>query len=424
MSTLLPARPQTHVIQVARSMSKTLSSGGRGGSPHRVPKDNRGRLLSKSDAGRTARTSARPVPYPTKGEGSPLGRLSPVSRVGKATSASPESRPDSPTKKQIGKTSPLKPMPAPPQNAIDVVNKAVEQSHTQFVTSKPEAKPIENNKQTQITDIERKSDATSSVGNSSTVTSVVTKVGAPASAVSTPTPIPTVISPSAQADASVLPSPKLHSPFPDLKAPTASAAAAMPSSDPLAKTANTSPVVSELDPVSTTIQSTVTNDGSWSASQNGTPFPESTEEKVQRVIGLLEILVPKVQFLAEENVCLQKEVQTLLQEAERRRFLGTNSAQSPYIVSVQMRELISVHNLRKVAANIHSADGTALKVQATAQLKVNQFCRRLLSQAAINESFITEPRLTHDGRQVGHLQMLGEVGIHEGSTVFFSHGSK
>lgn len=60
-------------------------------------------------------------------------------------------------------------------------------------------------------------------------------------------------------------------------------------------------------------------------------------------------------------------------------------------------------------------------MQVHAQLKVNELCRRVFAQEQIDIRKISHTRVVFGTEQLGHLMMLGEVGVCEGKTLDMSY---
>ena len=133
----------------------------------------------------------------------------------------------------------------------------------------------------------------------------------------------------------------------------------------------------------------------------------------------------RIVALEAENFTLQKQVETLLQSNERRKFLGTDSASIPFALEVKDGELKTFYVVPKAnPANTLTAAGASLTVQVAADLKVGDLIRRIRTKADIAPVNSKDPRITFNGQQLGHGMMLGEAGVTQGCAVVFTYGEQ
>ncbi|KAK3700456.1 hypothetical protein LTR37_015960 [Vermiconidia calcicola] len=164
---------------------------------------------------------------------------------------------------------------------------------------------------------------------------------------------------------------------------------------------------------------------------------DSTLFTLQEVKQMLAQVNRRVAVLEQENFSMQKQLETMLQAEERRKFLGTDNAKVPFSIDVQSRKLTtctclpdhscrrSADVLRKELTKIHAGNGPITNVQVHAALKVSDLIRRMRAKADLTPAATMNPRVHINGEQAGHGMMLGEMGVakDEKVAVVFSYDS-
>ncbi|EME49491.1 hypothetical protein DOTSEDRAFT_68303 [Dothistroma septosporum NZE10] len=125
--------------------------------------------------------------------------------------------------------------------------------------------------------------------------------------------------------------------------------------------------------------------------------------KITALTKQVASLTNRVDLLESENFHLLGKIEPMCQMEERRRFLGTNDARSPFELSV------------KCPPDLYC------KVQANAMLKVADLIRRVRVASKTSPARSPVPRLAADGQELGHALTLHEAGVTSNSSVEFMH---
>ncbi|KAK3725218.1 hypothetical protein LTR37_000729 [Vermiconidia calcicola] len=114
---------------------------------------------------------------------------------------------------------------------------------------------------------------------------------------------------------------------------------------------------------------------------------------LQEVKQMLAHVNRRVAVLEQEHFSMQKQLETMVQAEERRKFLGTDNAKVPFSIDVQSR------------------NGPIANVQVHTALKVSDLIRRMRTKADLTPAATMNPRVAINGEQAGHGMMLGEMGV-------------
>ena len=154
----------------------------------------------------------------------------------------------------------------------------------------------------------------------------------------------------------------------------------------------------------TTTPSTIANPTKLDTSDDG------IVRTLEAVMMELRAVSQRVGSLEQDNFAMQKQLETMLQAEERRKFLGTENAKAPFVVEVQCRKY-ALHHFRHGLLTLRQASGPLENVQVTAELKISELIRRVRTKANLPPAATKDPRVTINGEQVGHAMTLGEVGV-------------